>query len=416
MVSVHLSHDKCLTESSGNGANIKAIHNQMQKQTQPHRMNVTTKCAGNHFLQPPAAKSVSKGESVHGPVCHGYISYKESCCSERSIVSYRISINVSMASNSPNDPRKPEEVDQINNPQSDRNDVDIFQDASDILNRATPLVTREQEAGCEHDPDADADAEPEDPNKDSQLAQACYDDEESQTEYKDGREDEMEEREGGWAGYTRYRQENPPPFNPDILPEQQEIQDMYLVDVLHDLPPDLATDPDAYRRELVKRGVAEDLIKQQEEHLARYNANKRSRPESSDWETLPAEENSRSNAAAWNATLPTRSAQQDPNRDPTRYHIRKSWQQAAPAAATGGDEPHTEHQQRGAAAPNNSSISQQEPVVSLYASIRLPISSLVVVDESGDVLHIYERSELRIATVDPATECLRVETRRRSGW
>ena len=313
-----------------------------------------------------------------------------------------------MASKSINDPRKSEEVDKINNPQPDRNDVDIFQDASDNADRATPSVTRGQQAGSKHDPEGDAEAE--DPNKNSEFAQGNYDDEEPPMEYNDGQEDEVEEQEGRWGGY---RQESPPPFNPDILPEQQEIQEMYLADVLLDLPPDLANNPDAYRRELVKRGVAEDLIRQQEEHLARFNANRRSpRPETSRWQTFPPAGNNDDNAAAWNATLPTRSAHED--QGPSRLRSRASWHRGAAAAEEESRAP--EHQWGATAAPPSSNSTQQEPVVSLYASVRIPISSLVVVDESGDVLQRFLHSDLRIATIDPATRCLRVELRRRSGW
>jgi hypothetical protein len=296
-----------------------------------------------------------------------------------------------MASNSAKDTRKSEKADETNGTQTDRNAADIFQDASDSPDRASPSATREQHDDSNYD--AEAETEADDPNE-THMTESGYDAEEPHMEYG-------HEREGRSAGF---RQGNPPPlFNTNVLPEQQDIQERHLADLLDDLPPDLANDPDEYRQQLVRRGITEDLIKQQEEHLARFNAHRLPTAES-EWETFPAVGGTGdNNAASWNATLPNRSAQKD--RDPTTADTRDAhaghWQQEGE-----GQEP----------AENQRGAPDQPAPVFFYASVRIPISTLVVVAETGEVLHHYSQSELRIATIDTATHCLRVETRRPHNW
>lgn len=305
---------------------------------------------------------------------------------------------LSMASTPPDDRQTSKKVDEINDTQTDSNDVDHFQDASESPDQAGPSATQEQQG----DSNQDAEAEAEDPNDESQMTESSYFPEDP-IEDKDNDDDDVEERRRHQTGRKRRLAEFSlgfrPSFNPDVLPEQQEIQDRYLEDVLYMLHPDLANNSDEYRQELVKRGVAEDLIKQQEEQLAFHNANRHATAETSEWQTSPSAGNDVENAA-WNATLPVRFPQQE--QDPKGDHSHDLVRNEHPAES---QEP-VEHQRE---------ISgHQGPVPLLYASVRMPISMLLVVSESGETLYRYSQSELVRTEIDPRTHVLRVETRRPS--
>jgi hypothetical protein len=116
------------------------------------------------------------------------------------------------------------------------------------------------------------DAEAEDPNDESQMIESshflreAFGGDREGDEFFDA-EEQKRHHTGRESRWKQFRQ-----CDAVVPPDQLEVQFALLQDIIETLPTDILDDSDKFGEELLKRGVAEILIRPQLENMARFNA------------------------------------------------------------------------------------------------------------------------------------------------
>ena len=206
--------------------------------------------------------------------------------------------------------RAPEDGDDVS---CSNGGFEVFQDAPEVPEPPDPSTAQDRQERMDEDPESD------NLNDELHMTDSSYFPEDVIEEDEDENDvTDVQEHRRQYAERHR-RLEEFKQMNPDVLPDQLEIQFGHVQDVLQRLPNDVAVDSDIFRKELVNRGVSEALINQQMEDMAQFNAARYTSAGTPEPLSSPSAEDA-ADHSAWSATLPVRYTQQEQDRRAEQIH------------------------------------------------------------------------------------------------
>lgn len=312
--------------------------------------------------------------------------------------------NPFVASIRPEDLRAGKLATQDKSKSESTNDVDIFQDASDLPEKPDPFGPPGPLDNTEH-PDNHKLSDQSQKTVTNNLPEQIVDEDGDEDEYEDKDIEELMEsinRCDRWLEQIKQR-------NPDVLPDQLEIHFSYLQGVLQKLPNNIADDPDKFREELVRRGLAGALIIQRMEDMAPFA--KQDSPE------CPEEADSvcaqrAADDGTWSVPLPLRSLQQEQGQQPAQSRVSGTCQQPEPPpgmveAMKILPDQMTEQDWR-------TEAEEQRAAFRLCDRVPIALSGLSIIDDNRITPYSLTQRDLVRVELDLATNVLLIETRKPS--